>query len=114
MAKKEIDIYDVAEIKIDNMRYAEAVQLTTRLAELGYDTTSEGTYDGSEEYVYKVYGRKRYVVNNDPAETRLFKKVIDTFHAAVQLLIKGNGITIEIDHSVGAIDISVTPRNQTV
>ena len=101
-------IYDIAEIKIDRLPQSEALRLTKRLAELGYDTTT--TFCPSTE-TYEVYGRKRYVVNNDPAETRLFNKFIDTFQKSVDLLSKGSGVFIEIDHSVGAIDINIIPKD---
>jgi len=106
------EIIDTAEIKMDNLPKDEAFALTTRLAELGYSVTSEvknfSSFGGD---TYNVKATKVYVVNNDPAETKLFNKFIDTFQKAVDLLSKGNGVHIEIDHSVGAIDIDISPKN---
>jgi len=105
-------IYDIAEINIDNLPTSRALGLVEHLTQLGYDVTTKlKSFESSGGETYDVYGRKRYVVNNDPAETKLFNKFIDTFQKAVDLLSKGNGVCIEINHSVGAIDIDIQPKN---
>ena len=108
---KEEPKYDIAEINIENLPMDKALVLIEHLTQLGYDIdTKLKNFESSGGDTYNVYGRKRYVTNNDPAETKLFNKFVDTFQKAIVLLSKGNGVHIEIDHSVGAIDINIQPK----
>jgi hypothetical protein len=111
MFNKEKDqILDTAKIRMVRIEsHTEYVNTVNHLIENGYSIETD--YNLSSES-WKISATKPYVVNEDNGETKLFRKIVDTFNRAIDFLEKNGGVRISIDHSVGAISIDIFKREK--